>query len=71
MPMQEFILSVMNSPFLCQLACRLAAILAVRCRQTDADTALINLEPQAALPIVLRKLAQLRVFFCELSHTLL
>ena len=63
MPMQEFVLSVMNSPFLSQLACRLAAILAVRCRQTDTDAALVNLEPQPALSIVLRELAQLRVFF--------
>ena len=38
--MQEFFLLIMDSPFLCQLACRLAAVIGVGCRQPDADPAL-------------------------------
>ena len=56
------------SPFLCQLACRLAAVIGVGCRQPDADPALVDLEPQAALPIIIGLPAQLRVFFCELPQ---
>ena len=44
--MQEFFLLIMDSPFLCQLACRLATVIGVGCRQPDADAALVDLEPQ-------------------------
>ena len=62
--MQEFFLLIMDSPFLCQLACRLAALLGVGCRQSDTDPALVDLEPQAALTVIVSLLAQLRVFGC-------
>ena len=67
----RLVLFGVNPSILRQLACRLAAILAVRCCQPDTDSAFINIEPQAALAIVLRKLAQLRVFLCKTPHTLL
>jgi len=60
-----------NSPFLCQLACRLAAVIGVGCRQPDADPALVDLEAQAALPIIVSLLAQFRVFGCTLPQPLL
>ena len=69
--MQEFFLLIMDSPFLCQLACRLAALLGVGCRQSDTDPALVNLEPQAALAIIVSLLAQFRVCGCVLPQPLL
>ena len=62
--MQEFFLLIMDSPFLCQLACRLAAVIGVGCRKSDADPALVDLEPQAALSIIVGLLTQFRVFGC-------
>ena len=69
--MQEFFLLIMDSPFLCQLACRLAADIGVGCRQPDADAVLVDLEPQTALPIIVSLLAQFRVFGCVLPQPLL
>ena len=69
--MQEFFLLIMDSPFLCQLACRLAAVIGVGCRQPDADAALVDLEPQTALTIIVGLLAQFRVFCCVLPQPLL
>ena len=69
--MQEFFLLIMDSPFLCQLACRLAAVIGVGCRQPDADPTLVDLEPQTTLTIIVSLLAQLREFLCVLAHTLL
>jgi len=69
--MQEFFLLIMDSPFLSQLACRLAAVIGVGCRQPDADPALVDLEAQAALPIIVSLLAQFRVFGCILPQPLL
>ena len=48
--MQEFFLLIMDSPFLCQLPCRLTTVIGVGCRQPDADAALVDLEPQTVLP---------------------
>ena len=59
------------SPFLCQLTCRLAAVIGVGCRQSDTDPALVNLEPQAALTIIVSLLAQFREFGCVLPQPLL
>ena len=42
------------------LACTGSPFLAVRCCQSDADSALVNLEPQAALLVIVGLLAQLR-----------
>ena len=60
-----------NSPFLRQLSCRLAAVIGVGCRQPDADSAFVDLEPQAALTIIVSLLAQFRVFGCVLPQPLL
>ena len=60
-----------NSPFLRQLACRLAAVIGVGCRQPDADPALVDLEAQTALAVIIGLLAQLRVFLCVLPQPLL
>ena len=62
--MQEFFLLIMDSPFLCQLACRLAALLGVGCRQSDTDPALVDLEAQTALLVIIGLLAQFREFGC-------
>ena len=59
------------SPLLCQLACRLAAVIGVGCHQPDADAALVDLEPQTALTIIVSLLAQFRVFGCILPQPLL
>ena len=69
--MQEFFLLIMDSPFLRQFACRLAAIFGVRCCQPDADSAFINLESQAALLVIVGLLAQLREFGCVFKQPLL
>ena len=69
--MQEFFLLIMDSPFLCQLACRLAAVIGVGCRQPDADPALVDLEPQPALAVIVGLLTQFRVFGCILPQPLL
>ena len=61
----------MNPPLLRQFACCFAAIIGVGCRQPDADAALIDLEPQAALTIIVGLLAQFRVFGCVLAKPLL
>jgi hypothetical protein len=60
-----------NSLFLCQLACRLAAVIGVGCRQPNTDVALVDLEPQAALTIIIGLLTQFRVFGCVLPQPLL
>ena len=69
--MQELLLSVVYSPFLSQFACRFSAVIGVGCRQPDADAALVDLEPQAALPIIVGLLAQFRVFGCVFPQPLL
>ena len=48
----------MDSSLLCQLTCCLAAIIGVGCRQPDADSAFINLEPKAAVLVIIGLLAQ-------------
>ena len=58
--MQGATLVVMDSSLLCQLTCCLAAIIGVGCRQPDADSAFIDLEPQAAALIIVGLLALLR-----------
>ena len=69
--MQEFFLLIMDSPFLCQLACCLAAVIGVGCCQPDTDPALVDLESQAALTIIVSLLAQFREFGCVLPQPLL
>ena len=49
--------------FLRQLTRCPAATFGIGRCQPDADAALINLEPQTALFVILGELAQLRVFF--------
>ena len=61
----------MDSPPLRQFACRLAPVIAVRRCQANTDPALIDLEPQTALSIVIGQLAQLRVFLCVVTQPLL
>ena len=60
-----------NSPFLRQLACRLAAVIGVGCCQPDADSALVDLEAQTTLAIIVGLLTQFRVFGCILPQPLL
>ena len=60
-----------NSPFLRQLACRLAAVIGVGCHQPDADAALVDLKAQTALLIIVGLLTQFRVFGCILPQPLL
>ena len=57
--------------FLNQFACRLAAFISIGCRQPDADAALVDLEPQTTLSVVVSLLAQFRVFGCILTQPLL
>ena len=56
--MQEFFLQIMDSPFLCQLACRLAAVIGVGCCQPDTDPALVDLEAQTALDCARRRVSE-------------
>ena len=69
--MQELLLSVVYSPFLRQLTCRLTAIIGVGCRQPDTDSALVDFEAQTALAIIVGLLAQFRVLGCILPQALL
>ena len=69
--MQEFFLLIMDSPFLCQLACRFSAVIGVGCRQPDADPALVDLKAQTALLIIGGLRTQFRVFGCILPQPLL
>lgn len=49
-----------------KITCGLSAFLTVRRCQPDADPAFVNLEPQAAVLVIVGLLAQFRVFACKL-----
>ena len=58
--MGSIILAFCNTILLCSITCRLAAVDSVRRCQSDADSAFVDLEPQAALLVIIGLSAQLR-----------
>ena len=60
-----------NFSFLRLFTCRLATVIGVRCRQPDADAALVDLKAQTALTVIVSLLAQFQVFSCVIPQPLL
>ena len=54
----------LDSVGFCLLACCFSSFLTIRRCQPDADSAFVDLEPQAALLVIVGLLAQLREFGC-------
>jgi hypothetical protein len=51
-PSESLLDLILNPLLLCELACCFSAFLTVRSCQPDADSAFIDLEPQAALFVI-------------------
>ena len=71
MAMQEVLLSVVYPPFLCQFTCCLTAFNRIGSCQSDADSAFVDLEAQAAMLVIIGLLAQFREFGCVFKQPLL
>mgnify|MGYP004652253419 CR=1 FL=1 len=69
--MQELFLFDINTSSLRQFTCSIAAILTVRRCQPDTDTALVDLEAQAAVFVIISLLAEFREFGCISQQPLL